>query len=95
MAFRDQSEPADPNYGDSQFFDVDQPLTFSVEEFEAKWSEVGNIWVQAIDGSNGRQITNFTSGTISAFRWSPDGKSLVVHRKHHNSDIVLLRDSEL
>jgi Tol biopolymer transport system component len=54
---------------------------------------IGNIWLQPVESPKGRQITNFTSGTISAFHWSPDGKSLLVHRQKHTSDIVLLRES--
>jgi eukaryotic-like serine/threonine-protein kinase len=55
---------------------------------------IGNIWLQPIDGSKGRQITSFTLLTISGFRWSPDGKSLLVHRTQRTSDVVLLRESE-
>jgi serine/threonine protein kinase len=55
---------------------------------------VGNVWVQPIDGSKGRQITNFTSEEVAGFRWSPDGKWLLIHRKQHTSDVVLLRESQ-
>jgi len=54
---------------------------------------VGNLWVQPLDGSPGHQITNFTSGTINAFHWSPDGKWLGVTREHDTSDVVLLRET--
>lgn len=54
---------------------------------------VGNLWTQPLDGSPGHQITNFTSGTINAFRWSPDGKSLAVTRMHDISDVVVLRET--
>jgi serine/threonine protein kinase len=54
---------------------------------------VGNLWWQPFDGSPGRPITNFTSGTINTFRWSPDGKSLGVTRAHDISDVVLLRET--
>jgi serine/threonine protein kinase len=54
---------------------------------------VGNLWWQPLDGSPGHQITNFTSGTINTFRWSPDGKSLGVARAHDISDVVLLRET--
>jgi eukaryotic-like serine/threonine-protein kinase len=54
---------------------------------------VGNLWWQPLDGSPGHQITNFTSGTINTFRWSPDGKSLGVTRAHDISDVVLLRET--
>ena len=54
---------------------------------------VGNLWWQPFDGSPGHQITNFTSGTINTFRWSPDGKALGVTRAHDISDVVLLRET--
>jgi Tol biopolymer transport system component len=53
---------------------------------------VSNIWVQPLDGSPGRQITNFTSRTFGRFSWSPDGKSLAVIRDTSQSDVVLLRE---
>jgi serine/threonine protein kinase/Tol biopolymer transport system component len=53
---------------------------------------VSNIWVQPLDGSPGRQITNFTLGTFRNFSWSPDGKSLAVIREMSQSDVVLLRE---
>ena len=54
---------------------------------------VGNLWLHPLDGSPGHQITNFTSGTINAFRWSPDGKWLAVTRMHDISDVVILRET--
>jgi serine/threonine protein kinase len=54
---------------------------------------VANLWMQPLDGSPGHQITNFTSGRINGFRWSPDGKSLGVMREHDISDVVLLRET--
>ena len=52
-----------------------------------------NIWMQPLDGSNGRQITNFTSKGITAFHWSPDGKTLGVLRSESQSNVVLLHDT--
>jgi serine/threonine protein kinase len=54
---------------------------------------IGNLWWQPLDGSPGHQITNFTSGAINSFRWSPDGKSLGVTRTHDISDVVVLRET--
>jgi Tol biopolymer transport system component len=54
---------------------------------------VSNIWVQPLDGSPGRQITNFKSGTFRSFSWSPDGKSLALIRDVSQSDVVLLREA--
>jgi eukaryotic-like serine/threonine-protein kinase len=53
---------------------------------------VSNVFVQPLDGSSGRQITNFRSGTFRSFSWSPDGKSLAVIREVTQSDVVLLRE---
>ena len=54
---------------------------------------IGNLWWQPLDGSTGHQITNFTSGTINSFHWSPDSKSLGVTRAHDVSDVVVLRET--
>jgi serine/threonine protein kinase len=54
---------------------------------------VGNIWEQPLDGSKGHFLTHFTSYQISAFQFSPDGKSLAVARTQVVSDVVLLHDS--
>ena len=53
-----------------------------------------NLWVQPLDGSPGKQITEFTSERISDFHWSPDGKQLGLIRGHADSDVVLIRDME-
>ncbi len=54
---------------------------------------VDNLWLQPINGSAGHQITNFKSEGISAFRWSPDGKSMGVLSVRTDADVVLLRDT--
>ena len=53
---------------------------------------VDNIWAQPLDGTPGKQITNFTSQHIEEFDWSPDGKSLAVAQSHNIADVVLLRE---
>jgi WD40 repeat protein len=57
-------------------------------------SGIDNIWIQPLDGSPRKQITNFTSEHITAFNWSPDGKSLGVLRNHSESDVVLLQEGK-
>jgi hypothetical protein len=37
-----------------------------------------------------KQVSNFTSGQIFSFDWSPDGKQLYVARGSLASDIVLI-----
>jgi serine/threonine protein kinase len=55
---------------------------------------VDNLWMQSLEGTSGRQITNFTSADrIVSFSYSPDGKNLGVLRSHVDSDIVLLHDN--
>ena len=55
---------------------------------------VDNIWMQPVDGSKGRKLTNFhDSERIQDFRWSPDGKSLAMLRFSSVSDVILLRDT--
>jgi Tol biopolymer transport system component len=54
---------------------------------------VANLWLQPLDGSRGRQITNFQSDQIAMFEFSPNGKTLGVLRSHTESDVVLLRDT--
>jgi eukaryotic-like serine/threonine-protein kinase len=71
-----------------QFAPDGKTLAFVVEE-----KGVDNIWLQPLDGSNGRQITNFKAEEITGFRWSPDAKYLAVVRHHNSSDVILLRDS--
>ena len=54
---------------------------------------VGNIWAQPLDGSKGHWLTKFAADQISAFQFSPDGKSLAVARNHVVSDVVLLHET--
>jgi Tol biopolymer transport system component/DNA-binding winged helix-turn-helix (wHTH) protein len=51
---------------------------------------VSNVWLQPLDGSPPKQLTNFTSETIFRFAWSPDGKMFVAERGTEIGDIVLI-----
>jgi serine/threonine protein kinase len=54
-----------------------------------------NLWLQPLDGSPGKQVTNFDSERINGrFSWSPDGSKLAVIRGHTDSDVVLIRDAQ-
>jgi len=55
---------------------------------------VDNIWIQPIDGSHGRQITNFDREQIRSFHWSSDGRRVGIVRGHTDSDVVLLQESK-
>jgi serine/threonine protein kinase len=64
-------------------------IAFVIEE-----AGVDNIWLQPVDGSKGRKMTNFNdSESIQDFRWSPDGRTLALLRFSSVSDVILLRDT--
>jgi len=71
-----------------QFTPDGSALVYPIRE-----SGVDNLWLQPLDGSRGRQITNFESDEIRNFRFSPNGKTMGVFREHTESDVVLLHDS--
>ncbi|MGB9513084.1 MAG: protein kinase [Candidatus Acidiferrum sp.] len=55
--------------------------------------DADNLWLQPLDGSPGKQITNFKSERIVDFHWSFDGNKLGLIRGHTDSDVVIIRDS--
>jgi serine/threonine protein kinase len=56
--------------------------------------DADNLWLQPLDGSPGKQITDFKSEHIWDFHWSFDGSKLAVIRGHTDSDVVLLEESK-
>ena len=76
-----------PSTGVLQFTPDGKAVAYAVDDQDA-----GNIWVQPLDGSKGRQITHFASASVSGFSWSPNGKSLLVSRSERASDVILIRD---
>ena len=64
-------------------------IAFVIEE-----GGVDNIWMQPLDGSKGRRLTNLKdTEKIQDFRWSPDGKGMAMLRFSSVSDVILLRDT--
>ncbi len=55
---------------------------------------VDNLWQQPIDGSAGKQITNFDAEQIGAFHYSFDGTKLAMTRGHTDSNVVMLQDAQ-
>ncbi len=53
-----------------------------------------DVWLQPLDGSPGRQLTNFKSDQIFGLEWSPDGKKLAVLQRRIDADVVLLRETK-
>ena len=63
--------------------------------YSVRNGNVDNLWQQNLDGTPGKQFTNFKSENIGDdFRWSPDGSKLALIRGHVDSDVVLIRDQQ-
>jgi hypothetical protein len=60
-----------------------------IEYYEAR-DGIRQIMEQPLGGGTPRALTNFTSGKIFGFSWSPDGKQLYVIHGETNSDAVLI-----
>ena len=73
-------------------------LRFSIDGnaivYPTRENGVDNLWLQPLDGSKGRSITDFKSERIYDFHWSFDGKQLALVRGHNDSDVVLIRDMQ-
>lgn len=74
------------------------PLRFSPDGkavvYPFRHAGVDNLWSQPLDGSSGKQLTDFKAEHIHDFHWSFDGSQLGVIRGHIDSDVVLIRDSQ-
>ncbi|HWC76193.1 MAG TPA: hypothetical protein VG778_01960, partial [Blastocatellia bacterium] len=53
---------------------------------------VANIWMQLLDGSPAKQVTDFKADGIFRFDVSADGKTLVCSRGGYRHDIVLIKN---
>jgi eukaryotic-like serine/threonine-protein kinase len=81
---------ADPRVAFPGVFSPDgRAWTYAIRE-----NGVDNVWLQPLDGSAGRKITNFNSDRIADMQWSPDGKTLGLLRMHAESDVVLLQEAK-
>jgi Tol biopolymer transport system component/DNA-binding winged helix-turn-helix (wHTH) protein len=54
--------------------------------------DVDNVWLQALDQTKRRQLTDFRSDGVMLHGWSPDGKTLALARGTQVSDIVLINN---
>jgi serine/threonine protein kinase len=76
----------------------DGPILFTRDGkgiiYPVRDGQTDNLWLQNLDGSPGKQLTDFKSEFIRDFDYSYDGKQLAIIRGHRESDVVLIRDSE-
>jgi serine/threonine protein kinase/Tol biopolymer transport system component len=76
----------------------DGPMIFNHDGtgiiYPVRNGQTDNLWLQHLDGSPGKQLTDFKSEFIRDFSYSSDGKQLAIIRGHRESDVVLIRDSE-
>jgi Tol biopolymer transport system component len=81
-------EPDPRLRGQLTFTPDGRALVYSIRQ-----NGVENLWLQPLDSSPGRQITDFPAELIDVYHWSPDGKSVGMIRSQPESDVVLLRES--
>ena len=84
--FRSQGPPDSASF---RFSPDGKSIAFVIDE-----AGQDNIWIQPLDGSKGRKLTQFDDRQkIQDFRWSPDGRVLALLRFSSVSDVILLRDT--
>jgi len=75
----------------------DEPILFTRDGtgiiYPIREGQTDNLWLQHLDGSPGKQLTDFKSEFIRDFDYSYDGKQLAIIRGHRESDVVLIHDS--
>jgi serine/threonine protein kinase len=78
-----------PRFGLVRFNQDGQAVAYPTRE-----KGIDNLWLQPLDGSRGKQLTDFTSERIWDFHWSFDGSRLALVRGHTDADVVLIRDAQ-
>ena len=96
-----------PVAGGQPVFSFETPVGGIVGQGLPQWSPDGhgvditltkggatNVWRQPIPSGTLKQITNFPSGIVRSYHWSPDGKILFITRGSQSSDIILLKSAK-
>jgi len=78
-----------PRLGIARFTHDGKAVVYPIQVDQAD-----NLWLQPLDGSPGKQLTNFKSEHISEMHWSFDGIKLGMTRGHTDSDVVLLQEAK-
>ena len=76
----------------------DEPILFNRQGtgivYPIREGQTDNLWLQHLDGTPGKQLTDFKSEFIRDYDYSYDGKQLAIIRGHREADVVLIRDAE-
>ena len=76
----------------------DGPIVFTRDGtgiiYPVRDGQTDNLWLQHLDGTPGKQLTDFKSEFIRDFDYSYDGKQLAIIRGHREADVVLIRETE-
>ena len=96
-----------PVAGGQPVFSFETPVGGIVGQGLPQWSPDGhgvditltkggatNVWRQPLPSGTLKQITNFPSGIVRSYHWSPDGKILFITRGSQSSDIILLKSAK-
>jgi len=85
-----------PTYADADSRMVSPPL-FGPDGnsiiYVAREKGVDNLWSQALDGTNRKQLTTFDKDLIFRYEYSQDGKQIAIERGNIEADAFLLRDT--
>lgn len=54
---------------------------------------VHNLWMQALEGTNRKQLTTFDKDLIFRYTDSPNGKQIAIERGNIDADAFLFRDT--
>ena len=76
-------------YGKIRFTPDGQGIAFAGMDQQG----VANLWVQPLNGSAPRELTEFKRDKLFDFAWSRDGKQLAMSRGQTARDVVLLTDT--
>lgn len=60
--------------------------------YNAKKSDIDNLWSRPLDGGEPKQLTRFTSENVYNFAASRDFKKYAISRGTSSSDIILIKD---
>lgn len=80
---------ADPRMASTPVFSPDnKSIVYVVRE-----KGVDNLWAQALDGTNRKQLTSFDKDLIFRYAYSQDGKQIAIERGNIESDAFLFHDT--